>query len=345
MKQFTCSMGALIATASLLSLPGCAAPPTHEEMARDYRLGRSLALETLDGMRERCRQDFAEGSQELTTCLQTAHDWYRTHMQEINLIYRKALDGKWNEVRERRERLERELLEMLPNFEELKDLFEQIQLQGSMTGTGSGLHRNTFFPSSPVSPIGNPVPIEVETYNFAGSFLFTRGGVSEPATIGGELDLHISQNGLQSSGKIASGLLTATFSNSETLQMVVIKKSGNTFSTDANGNGSISFWVDVEHSLEEWDSILFDQNLLTFELQIDASGQMTLSPPPPSPHRPMPHSDYNGDGNLNYNSDFGAYLVGHAANQDEADINADGVWDQEDIDLWIGDFLYDEGQL
>lgn len=337
--------GAVTAAFIVVAFQGCATPPSTTEMAEDYREGRSLALETFDQMRVRCHQDYTAGSAELNACLDAAHEWYRTHMAEVNKIYRDALDGKWNSVRQRRERLERELLEMLPNFEELKDLFELVSSESSMIGVGNGVHRSTFFPSDMPGAIGNPVPIETETYDFSGSFQITRNDVVDEATIGGSLDLHITQAGLESSGKVVSGLLTATFTNNETIQMTVIKKAGNTFNTDSSGVGSLSVWVDLQHSINEWDSIMFDTNRLTFDLRIDVSGQMILTPPAPRDHTPMPHSDYNNDGQLEYNTDFGAYLLGHAAHSDDADINADGIWDQEDIDLWIGDFLYDERNL
>lgn len=261
-------------------------------------------------------------------------------MEGTNETYNDALDGHWNSVRERRERLEKELLDLLPDFDGLKELFEFLNTQGSFTGTGTGVFRHVFVPT----PIGGPVPVQVETYDFSGSISVERDGYSEVASVTGSLDLHINLNGLQSNGKIAAGSFVASFANGQSATLTVIKNAGNIFSTDSSGVGDMSFVVDFDHSLPQWEAILFGTYWLRADLTIDSSGQMTLSSPTPAPHSPMEHSDYNNDGILEYNSDFAAFLMGYAAFEDRADINADGVWNQDDIDLWVGDFTYDEEQ-
>lgn len=85
----------------------------------------------------------------------------------------------------------------------------------------------------------------------------------------------------------------------------------------------------------------------TFNLLLFAAAMHHVLPTPRTvaPFTPMAHSDYNNDGVLDYITDFTAFLNGYTAQEDRADINVDGVFNQADIDLWIWDFEYDEEHL
>lgn len=51
-----------------------------------------------------------------------------------------------------------------------------------------------------------------------------------------------------------------------------------------------------------------------------------------------PYTDYNLDGVLDLTTDFAAFIADHGAMIISADINADGEWDQDDIDQWLQHF-------
>jgi len=333
-----------VSSGSCLTLSGCATAPTTPEINQAYRDWRAFTDESYETMMAACQS--LQG-QEKADCEENARQWRIAQYTLINQGYRDALDGEWDSLRERRKQIEEELLEMLPNFPEIRDIFN---IQGSMAGN-SGLHRQVVG----YTDIGDPVPIELTTYNFSGSVGIGRidqAGAEyvDSASTSGFLELQISFDGLEATGKVRSGTLVASMGNGETATLTVLKDATNRIVTDSQGRGSIVFLANLDHSLPGWDALLMDTQRIYLPVQVVSDTSLLIDSEDSAattiaPFEPMSHSDYNMDGFLDYNSDFAAFLSDHYIQSPRADINVDGAWDQADIDLWIWDFENDQIRL
>ncbi len=336
--KFACLAGI---SASTLVFSGCATPPTREEIRQAYRDYRDDIDDAYNNLIEAC--DTLEG-QAKADCIASAMEWRRAAYTLANEGYHDAINERWEDLRERKRLLEKELLEMLPNFPDLDEIFN---LTGALDLSNNGQYRIVVGSS----PIGGPIPVEVLSYDFTGNITIDREAddgtmFADPASCTGSLDMNISFTGLQASGVVRSGSLVATMGNGQQVTLTVVKDTGNTITTDVNGIGSMVFLAKYSHTLAEWEALLPELHRVYLPVRIVSSNNMIVNSNDSQlgtivPFEPMVHSDYNQDGSLDYNTDYVAFLAGHLANEDMADVNHDFIWDQEDIDLWIWDFEND----
>ena len=292
--------------------------------------------------------------EEQSACKQTAREWRDNQLDNMFTGWQDAINEDWDSARERKRKLEEELQEILPNWPDIQDLIDLIN--GSGTGSSGGQFRYVMTapagqggPSSGAS-IGDPVPIEVETYSFTGQIDIDRDGSLDSASCSGTLNMNLNFEGLSVNGSVTAGSFTAAFAGGNEAVITVLRASDNRIVTDASGYGSIVFLASFNHSMNEWDAILQSRVRVYMPVRVLSDGSMVIDSADSqidefASHTPFPYTDYNHDGQWEYNADMASYLIGHSVHEDIADINRDGAWDQADIDLWISDFEFDANRM
>jgi hypothetical protein len=266
-----------------------------------------------------------------------------------------AYNENWASARRRKEQLEKELQNMLPNWPEIRDLITIID-NGSASGTGTptGTPRyvadvNPHF-SGTIEVELIPVPIELQTYSFSGQIQLDWSDMTVSAPFSGSLELRGTRTGPEYSGVIHSGTLEATFAGGVQARLVIIGSSSNIISTDASGNGQMAFLAEFEHDLESWESIVFSRHRILVPIQMNSQGVITIDTTSEEvesmlPYAPRPYTDYNLDGAYDFQSDFNAFLADFSQQHIATDINVDRVWNRVDIDRWVTEFDEDEAGM
>lgn len=345
----------VVGTCTALTLmPGCANPPTPAQIEQKYQDGKILIEEAYHLMVASCRENYPPGSDAQTQCLQAADEWRQTQYTLALAARDDAYAENWASARRRKEQLEKQLQDMLPNWPEIKELITIID-NGSAQATGTpGGTRFVAADTLPggAAPIGGeiPVPIELQSYAFIGQIQFDWGGSTVSAPFSGTLNIHGSQTGLSYSGVVRSGTLEATFPGGVGARLVVVKEPSNIISTDASGEGHMVFLADLEHDLESWDSILSSRYRIFVPITVDAQGVIMIDTTSEQiasmlPYAPRPYTDYNLDGTYDFQSDFNAFIADFALHHPATDVNLDGIWNQSDVDQWVIEFNEDQAGM
>jgi hypothetical protein len=332
-------------------MSGCSTPPKTAEINKQYQIFRNGVWVAYYKMMEGC--DILP-EDEQAACTQMAREWRDNQLDNMFNGWQDAINKDWDSARERKKNLENQLQEILPNWPDVQNLIDLIVVNG--TGSSGGQFRYVMTApagqggSTGGTPIGDPIPIEVETYNFTGQMDIDREGSLDSASCSGTLNMNLSFQGLSVGGSVTAGSFTAAFAGGNEAVITVLKASDNRIVTDESGYGSIIFLASFSHSMNEWDAILPSKVRVYMPVQVLSDGSMVIDSADSQidefvNYTPFPYTDYNQDGQWEYNTDMASYLIGHSSWDDLADINRDGVWDQSDIDLWISDFDFDASRV
>ncbi len=232
-------VGTVCATSTM---SGCSTPPTTVEINKQYQVFRNGVWVAYYKMIEGC--DILP-EDEQAACTQMAREWRDNQLNNMFSGWQDAINKDWDSARERKENLEKELQEILPNWPDVQDLIDLIV---SGTGSSGGQFRYVMTAPAGGTSIGDPIPIEVETYSFTGQIDVDREGSLDSASCSGTLNMNLSFQGLSVNGSVTAGSFTAVFAGGSEAVITVLKASDNRIVTDAEGYGSIVFLASFEHS-------------------------------------------------------------------------------------------------
>ncbi len=331
-------------------MTGCQSPPTTEEIHKEYQYFYNQLEEQYQKMLIECEKVYTD-PEERKACKSLALSWRNERWTELQRAEESAVNEEWEEARERRKALEEKLREMLPDFPDLRDIFEPLIIGGSMdidiTATpmqqqhyamsltgGDIIHAST--PNSPVR------------YRLSGTTALDSDTMSMTMDMGGLLSMTLDTDQFGATfGFVHTGYLHSTAIDGTEITLTIVDDPQNIVETDNNGVGWITLLTTMEHSDEEWNAILPYYNRVRFPLEVQPNGSLDINThgwvPTDMyvPYIPWASSDYNMDGTLDYDTDFPAFLEDFDEEDLRADQNVDGVWDQEDIDLWLNRFWTD----
>lgn len=340
---------AIVCAGTVLSISGCQSRPTIDEIDDLHDIAVRDAKLFLAEASRGCREAFPQGSPERTECLQDVMRIYLDLRDHIERTRIEAYNENWRSARRSREQIEERLRGLIPNWPDVQDILDRIPMNLEFHAIGVPAGGTFVYEGQPVGggtlPI-NPTPIQATTYHFTGDASFLRDGELVESSITASLDIQISLDGLEATGKVHAGSLTADFGGGFEAAFMVLNEAGNTLSTDAAGTGWMTFRASFSHTEEAWEAILPSTPRLRFPITIDSAGVITIDSGFAAWEdyyipRMRPYTDYNLDGVLDLTTDYAAFIADFGAMAQGADINADGEWDQDDINLWIQHFYED----
>lgn len=189
--------------------------------------------------------------------------------------------------------------------------------------------------------------LEATAWVISGSVTYWEDGVTVTSSVDGQLDLakDVSVPG-GTHWNVISGVVTVTLDDGSSVDMFVTSEEGNSIFTDSTGSGELNILFENHYSSGPWSAVLPFYNrmrlpvdLTTEEAIVIQTGWVAVADL--VPHVPWPASDYNGDGVLDFDTDFAAFMDGLNNQEPLADVNNDGLWNDDDIDLWISRFWED----
>jgi hypothetical protein len=345
------SVSVLLASVSLSS--GCASAPSPAEI----ELQTDDVIRTIDRVMDeavaRCNGDEA--------CIREVNQ-ERNRLKSLALEARlNALAENWRDARERRREFERELLEILPNFPDLRDVIDlinsdisahdsviQLNVEGTPTrqpqGSGSLGYANAGSYTRHAGSQG-AAGFRRQTYRFTG----TASAAFDAQTVSGAVDFEaVLDESTAASGAFHASLRSGagTWQSGPISAAITVHPLGaNSAVIPASGPGMLRVLLEFDYSSDAWAAVLpVYQTLNVPVTRVD--GRIVLSDEPFellefAPHIEHPASDFHRDGVLHHPTDLAAFLAGVSSQQTLADMNHDGVWDSADYVLWDAVFFYD----
>lgn len=191
--------------------------------------------------------------------------------------------------------------------------------------------------------------LEGQTWPVDGTVSVEYAGDAMDADVTGSLGLVPSPVPSGSSGDawaVVSGSLTVKTGGSTLLTMSVLTDATNRIEVDSRGAGTIRVLFGNEYSHEAWAAVLPYYNRVELPISLAPDGTFHIETGwieagDLVPYSPWPASDYNQDGVYEYISDLAAFMADFNAQEPLADQDINGVWNQNDIDLWTERFWED----
>lgn len=271
-------------------------------------------------------------------CIAAVNEWYREMLQDVLDGYRDAIRENWKDAYERRKAWEDKLREMIPTWPDLKTLLPKKGVIGSINLTTTSL--------------GSGSPSEAAlwdtTIKLSGTSVFTNT-LSATAEITGTISMSgfTAADGSRSAD-IYSGSIVATINGGDDMMTMTLETDPrNHLVLGANNTGTLTMIVTREISDKRWNALvpyyiqvqLPVTRLPDDTLTISMNGVKLTAI---TGHRPFTITDYNGDGIRDYSSDYAIFLADHGVGAPRADMNEDGIFDQDDLDMWTNLFLIDK---
>lgn len=331
-KQAT-SVATMLVAGCLALLPSCAGTPTptdidtsHDRDAKDLERHR-------DEMIARCNGD--------ADCIRKAEAWFRAELAKVNEARRSAKQHNWQDAYERRKLWEDSLRGLIPAWPSLKDLFftpgvvGSVQIEsGSLGSTGNGSTTVSWEPTVKING----------TASFGGS-------ISVASTVEGNLQLSgtTAPDGTRSA-RVYSGTIIAkvgSLTNPDAMATLTVAiDERNRLEIAPNGTGTLTVVVTRELSDKAWNALVPYYIMIRLPVTLGANDSFSISQVNETLAKltgrtPFPITDYDGDGIRNHDLDHAALLVDFALQEERADINVDGLWDQVDLDTWERLFTVD----
>jgi hypothetical protein len=181
----------------------------------------------------------------------------------------------------------------------------------------------------------------------SGSFGFVSGHLSASATVAGSLSI----TGAMLSdgrymGQVISGAMTVSIPSFGVSTLTVVSDTANVIDIPPAGTGTITVLFAMSHSYVAWNAILPGYARFQLPVTRDSNGAFAIQFGPTLisdliPFTPLPLSDYNGDGVLDYTTDLAAFMQDWSQQRIIADRDDNEIWNSNDIDLWTEIFWHD----
>jgi hypothetical protein len=370
----------IAASGALFSLSGCRSrPPSVPEIERQYNEGHRQLKEIYDQMMKGCREsaDPASCESAVRAWYLAALDELRAIQYEsIN----KNWDDAY-ERRKALEEALRQLIPAFPKIKDITLPFApQSSVSFDLTGTpitmsdpcepiiavvagmNPGYESVNLASSASLSTAVSQNPCFMAVGNGSGTYALALAGqtltingtaalandeFSTTASIAGSIALAGAVLDDQSyTGVVQSGVLTVNIAYGGIATLQVVPDDANVIDIAPNGAGTVTTLFTLAHSDVAWNAVLPGYVRIQLPVTRAANGALTIQfgPTPTAdlvPFQPHPLSDYNGDGVWDYASDLAEFMIDFADQRLIADIDDNGIWDSNDIDLWTNIFWHD----
>lgn len=340
-----------IGIAAILNLAGCTGPPTPSEINENFDSRENNLRRWRDSALRAC-----EGTLNPSQCKSDVNHKYIEGLLKLHDAKNKALDESWDEARKAREEWDKAWREKLKEIgtPSIKDLLKSgvittdIMLvpehlvparggaggQGGSTSNGSG---GVYYDPPCIYQsidVDGSVATDTGTSQYStvvhGSMVVCWDTTAEPGTLRGELI----------SGEL--GLWTTYPPITLTLDTTSIR----VIEANESGAGRIQAWFNISIPFAPWAAIMRDSIYLDLPLTYSSENGFALELNAASvdslvPRYRSPFSDFNHDNVYNHTADLAAFMTAFNFQDPVTDRNADGVWNQADIDLWNDEFFRD----
>jgi hypothetical protein len=259
------------------------------------------------------------------------------------------LTNQIKEANEARKEWEKKLRDMIPSWPDLKEvlpwggLVGNLDVQTTALGSVPPAQSSTSDGGGQVALLMGPHTWS-STVKLQGSFSMTYAAGTVTADVSGALLLTGQTTSTGRQAEVYAGTVIIETSDGD-LVTLTVEKDANVLQLDGSDNGHITFVVTREISDEAWNAVL--PYFIRIHLPVHRNADDTLSIVMNNAtlsqltnRTKFAVTDFNHDGIRNA-VDRVAFLAGHAAQQERADMDGDQNWDQDDIDAWDERFLRD----
>lgn len=342
-------IGALVMATVVLWPAGCQSPPNRDD-----------TLDTIHVYQDRLKKERQEA---LKLCgddqaCQTEMRQVFVELEQRSLeLELQVIDEDWQDARDTRKALRDRLIEIIPQYPDIRDLLEDL-INILSDETGEIDMNATAVVSSTKHDPGSQMNAMRINYDISGWLDVSDWVISGPMNFAGELDVTgafaIDRTGMTSfSGRVTSGWITLVLPDGTTIDATVYNDVlgglESTISTTA-GVGEASLVLELDRALLDdyprWGVLIDSPTIIRVPIEMDSNKNISLHYGPARlgdllPYEPWPASDYNDDGQLDEPSDTAAFMSGWSAGEALADSDFDGDHDSEDIALWLSRFQED----
>lgn len=290
--------------------------------------------------------DIAEEEKRKCTDPQCRIGWETWKIQQVGKlsdVYIHVIQEDFDHARQQHDEWEKKIRETIPTWPDIKDLIpyhKDTPTTPDVTG-------------KPVQPAGGGstqqgAPVVPAAYLITGTVALDEPAYPASLRVAGSFRISgqfTSDGGLEAA--ITGGSLNVTELNTgEVITLAIDPDVRNRITIDGAGLGRIEFVSVTSVTNEMWDLVLPRYLRLSVPVVRQTNGTLRLVADHARlgdlmPFTPYYVTDYDRNSVREHAPDLAAYLTGHAAHEERADVNSDGVWDQADIDQWESMFLED----
>jgi len=317
---------------------------------------RDDTLRTIDKEWEELRR---KEQQEIKNCngdpdciKKVREDFYKLR-QDLNKLKQKVIEEDWEDARDARKKLRDRIIDLIPKYPDLKEFLEWLLKQldeEKVSADLQGVPTSIKVPGGPKSAVGDP--LATVDYAVSGKIEIFDWSLDGPVQITGPMNIDYFVGAAGVDGTVNSGSLTLALGNGSTLTAPLYQDpTGNirsSVSVDSAGVGYLTLAFDIDSNLfvGNWGAVAMTPSLVRIPVVLSPSYKLTFYTEETAiadlfPYEAFPASDYDGDGLLDPEADYAAFTIGIGEKHPLADIDADGDWDQDDVDMWWSDFLTD----
>lgn len=277
------------------------------------------------------------------SCVDYWKNWAAEQHTLSEAVRRSIIQEDFQHARQQNDEWQKTIRQTVPTWPDIKDLIpyhKDTPTTPDVTG-------------KPVQPAGGGstqqgAPVVPAAYLITGTVALEDPVYPASLRVAGSFRISgqfTSDGGLNAS--ITGGSLNVTELNTgEVITLAIDPDVRNRITIDGAGSGRIEFVSITSVTNEMWDLVLPRYLRLSFPVVRQSNGTLRLVADHARlgdlmPFTPYYVTDYDRNGVRDHAPDLAAYLTGRAAHEERADVNADGVWNQADIDQWESMFLDD----
>jgi len=329
-----------------MMIPGCATP-TDDTIEMRSLTARELIWQDYHMAVACCEANHGKGTQEYTDCVNQADKTRDDALQHVREGRQDALNDNWEAAREHDRAWQETLQDMCPDFPDIRDITEPFIQNGLMNIEAVGMPGRSLYLREPIMAEEPDPQFHVDQYNFVGIASLDSPDLECTLDLDGSLIIRRDEvYGEDVFGVIKRGALVGTALDGTTITLTVIDNPGNTIEVDETGAGWMHVLTWMEHSDIEWDFALINYNRIRLPVTIEEDGSIAINTgwvltDEYVPYAPWACSDYNRDGQLDFETDYAVYLADFDLQYVATDMNGDDIWNDDDIVIWTDRFQED----